>query len=51
MANHELSADFWSEIRKKVTEAPALPHIDIAKPIMVFTDASDLAMATILLQP
>ena len=39
------------DIRARFTEAPVLQHFDPAKPIMVLTDASDFAMAAILLQP
>jgi hypothetical protein len=39
------------EIRSKFTEAPVLQHFDPIKPIIVLTDASDFAMAAILLQP
>jgi transposase InsO family protein len=38
-------------LRDKFTDAPVLQHFDPAKPIMVLTDASDFAMAAILLQP
>jgi hypothetical protein len=39
------------EIKSKFTEAPLLQHFDPTKPIIVLTDASDFAMAAILLQP
>jgi hypothetical protein len=39
------------ELRQKFTEAPVLQHFDPSKPVMVLTDASDFAMAAILLQP
>jgi hypothetical protein len=38
-------------LRDKFTDAPVLQHFDPAKPLMVLTDASDFAMAAILLQP
>ena len=43
--------DAFLELRKKFTEAPVLQHFDPSKPVMVLTDASDFAMAAILLQP
>ena len=46
----EVQAAFLS-IREKFTAAPVLQHFDPVKPIMVLTDASDFAMAAILLQP
>jgi hypothetical protein len=39
------------ELRQKFTEAPVLQHFDPSKAVMVLTDASDFAMAAILLQP
>jgi hypothetical protein len=38
-------------LRQKFMEAPVLQHFDPTKPVMVMTDASDFAMAAILLQP
>jgi hypothetical protein len=38
-------------LRDKFTDASVLQHFDPAKLIMVLTDASDFAMAAILLQP
>lgn len=43
--------DAFISIRQKFTEAPVLQHFDPSKPVMVLTDASDFAMAAILLQP
>jgi hypothetical protein len=37
-------------LRDKFTDALVLQHFDLAKLIMVLTDASDFAMAAILLQ-
>jgi transposase InsO family protein len=39
------------ELREKFTDAPVLQHFDPSKAVMVLTDASDFAMAAILLQP
>jgi hypothetical protein len=38
-------------LRDKFTDAPVLQHFNPAKPIIVLTDASDFAIAAILLQP
>jgi hypothetical protein len=38
-------------LRDKFTDTPVLQHFDPAKPIIVLTDASDFAIAAILLQP
>jgi hypothetical protein len=38
-------------LRKKFTEAPVLQHFDLTKPVIVITNASEYAMAAILLQP
>jgi hypothetical protein len=38
-------------LRNKFTDALVLQHFDPAKPIIVLTDASDFAIAAILLQP
>ena len=41
----------FRELRAKFTEAPLLRHFDPDQPLMVITDASNFALAGILLQP
>jgi hypothetical protein len=38
-------------LRQKFTEAPVLQHFDLTKLVIVLTNASDFAIAAILLQP
>ena len=47
----EDAQEAFNTLRQKFTEAPVLQHFDPTKPVIVLTDASDFAMAAILLQP
>lgn len=43
--------DAFLHLRELFTKAPVLQHFDPTKPVMVLTDASEFAMAAIILQP
>ena len=45
------AAEAFDALRKAFSSAPVLRHFDPYKPIMIITDASDAAYASILLQP